>query len=166
MLLQWQPLEHLVQPLLQFRHFVQEYNETEVLPAPELSWWAQRVPKSPPSKKKKQSQHAEQAASVMERIHAMEAGGWVTGYTDGSAKLHPQVGLVGGYGARIPVSGFELSGYLPVDESQTSNRAELMAAIALLGSLPRHILKLLIATDSDYLCCGIQGPVYKWQAGN
>ena len=41
-----------------------------------------------------------------------------------------------------------------------------MAAIALLGSLPCHILKLLIATDSDYLCSGIQGPVYKWQAGN
>ena len=35
-LLQWQPLEHLIKPLLQFRHFVQEYNETEVLPAPEL----------------------------------------------------------------------------------------------------------------------------------
>ena len=98
MLLQWQPLEHLVQPLLQFRHFVQEYNEIEVLPAPELSWWAQRVPKSPPSEKKKQSQHAEQTASVMERIHAMEAVGWVTGYTDGSAKLHPPGGWSVGMG--------------------------------------------------------------------
>ena len=77
----------------------------------------------------------------------MEEGSWVTGYTDGSAKLHSHVGLVGGYGACIPVTGFELSGYLPVDESQTNNRAELMAAIALLGSLPRHIIKLLIATD-------------------
>ena len=96
----------------------------------------------------------------------MEVGGWVTGYTDASAKLHQQVGLVGGYGACIRVTGFELSGYVPVDASQTNNRAELMAAIAQLGSLPGHILKVLIATDSDYLCCGIQGPVYKWKAGN
>ena len=95
----------------------------------------------------------------------MEEGGWVTGYTDGSAKLHSHLGLVGGYVACIPITSFELSGYLPVDESQTNNRAYLMAAIALLGSLPRHIMKILFATYSDYLRSGIQGPVYKRQTG-
>ena len=52
-LVQWEPLGHVAEPLLQFTHFVQEYRETEVLAAPTLSWWGQNGPTLPPSKKKK-----------------------------------------------------------------------------------------------------------------
>ena len=41
-----------------------------------------------------------------------------------------------------------------------------MAAIELLRCLLPLVSKLLITTDSDYCCSGIQGPVYKWKTAN
>ena len=146
--IQWRPLEHLIAALLQLRHFVQEHNETEVLPAPELLWRANYTPISPPQKKK-QAEHAELATHVVSKIQTLGTKGWTTGNTDGSAKIHPCVGMVGGYGAYVPHINLELSRFLPTDEPQTNNRGKLMAAIELLRCLPRPIMKPVIATDLD-----------------
>ena len=54
--------------------------------------------------------------------------------------------------------GFHLLGFIPVDEPQTNNKGVVLATIELFPCLPLPLAKLLIATTSDYVCSGIQGP--------
>ena len=161
-LLRWEPLQHLAEPLMQLRHYVQEYDETVVLLAPTLSWWAQRVPQSPPRKKKKQMEHLEAAECILVRICTMEATGWITSYTDGSAKIDLATGLIGGYGVCVPATGLESSSFLPLNGPQANNRGKLHAAIELVQLCPHSVEKLLAAMNS----ASVQGPAYKWKAGH
>ena len=122
------------------------------------------MPTSPAYKKKKPAEHADLTMYIVSQMHAIKTDGWTTGYTDGSAKLHPRVVLPGRYGVCAPALCLKISGLLTVNEPQTNNRSEQPSTGY--KAFPPSGSKLLIASYSDGLCSGNQAPVYKWKKKN
>ena len=72
----------------------------------------------------------------------------------------------GSHDVCVPALGLEVCCVLPLTESHTDNRGELRSAIDSIVHCPRIIAKLLAAANSDFLCWGIQGRFYKWNASH
>ena len=77
-------------------------------------------------KAQEQKQHLAHEAKQI--IANLEGEGWTLAFTDGSAKQHPKLGWVAGYGC-VVMGQWEAKGYLPPATAQTNSRAELLAGI-------------------------------------
>ena len=82
-------------------------------------------------------------------------------FPDGSSKVHPKVGRVGGYGVFFG-DAQDVVEPLPLEEGQTNNRGELRAALAALQGHMRGSMSL-ICLDSTYVVEGVLGRAQKWQ---
>ena len=77
----------------------------------------------------------------------LENEGWTLAFTDGSAKQHPKVGWIAGYGF-VVMGEWETKGFLPPNSAQTNNRAELLAVITVLEHFLLQAVRLVVVMDS------------------
>ena len=95
-------------------------------------------------------------------IKQLEEEGWNLVFTDGSAKHHPNIGWVAGFGCTW-MGKWETKGHLHPSAVQTNNRAELQAVITVLQHFKSDDIKLVIVTDSRYVYDGLKGSAFRWR---
>ena len=71
------------------------------------------------------------AVDAKKIINQLEEEGWNLVFSDGSAKHHPKIGWVAGYGC-VWMGKWETRGYPHSSTAQTNNWAELQAVITIL----------------------------------
>ena len=97
---------------------------------------------------------------VEDNVKRLQSEGFHVIYTDGSAVTQPGVGGIAGYGV-YSECGLSISGFLPTDQLQTDNVAELFATIKALGSATST--NIAICTDSSYVYGGAAGSARRWK---
>ena len=86
----------------------------------------------------------------------------ILAFTNGSAKQHPKVGWVAGYGCVVR-GDWETKGFLPPNSAQTNNRVELLAVITVLEHLLLQTVPLAVVMDSQYVYDGLRGSAFRWR---
>ena len=85
-------------------------------------------------------------------------------FTDGSAKQHPKVGWVAGYGC-VVMGAWEAKGFLPPNSAQTNNSAELLAVITVLEHFLLQTVRLGVVMDSQSVYDGMRGSAFRMRDG-
>ena len=109
----WEPLQHVSKPLLTFHNSLASLSQTGALPTTRIhvasdnsEAQASRAMKKHRAQDRKQ-QLAQEAQCILSQL-ANE--GWTIAFTDGSAKHHPKIGWVAGYGC-VVMHGWETFGF-------------------------------------------------------
>ena len=89
------------------------------------------------------------------------AEGWEAIYPDGSSQVHPEAGMVGGFGVYFG-DHRDTAQCIPITQKQTNNRGELLAAIHAIPHRTRH-KRTLICCDSKLVVMGATGKASKWR---
>ena len=111
-----------------------------------------RYPSPPPGTTRERKQHRAQerkqqlAQETKQIIARLEDEGWTLDFTDGSAKQHPKIGWVAGYGC-VVMGHWETKGFLPA-MAQANNGAELQAVITVLSHFHSSCINLVVVMDS------------------
>ena len=105
-------------------------------PREDSSEATQRARKKHRAQERKQ-QLVEEAKHI---IGQLENEGWTLAFTDGSAKHHPKLGWVAGFGC-VVMGQWETKGFLHPATAQTNNRAELQAVISVLEHFKLNVMK-------------------------
>ena len=98
--------------------------------------------------------------AVENAIENLQGEGFHVIYTDSSAEILPGIGGVAGYGV-YSEGGLSISAFLPTDQRQTVNTAELFATIQALRSTGSS--NSAICTDSSYVYGGASGSARRWK---
>ena len=88
-------------------------------------------------------------------------------FSDGSAVIHDDIGLVAGFEAYFG-SSMDLSGFVPTNEQESNNRAELrglLKCLRLVMTQDDHLC-WAFAVDSKYVVDGATGGAAKWREAN
>ena len=130
----WEPLHSMSAPLLQFHDALATLSQTGALPTGIVT--AQVDDSSNQDKyvaKKRRTQERKQqlAVEAKEIIKQSEEEGWNLVFTDGSAKHHPKISWVAGFGCTW-MGKWETKGHLHPSTAQTNNQAEIQAVITVL----------------------------------
>ena len=107
----------------------------------------------------RKQQLAEEAKHI---IGQLENEGWTLAFTDGSAKHHPKIGWVVGFGG-VVMGQWETKGLTHPVTAQTNNRAEVQAIVSVLEHFKCHEIKLVIAMDSQCVYDGLNGAAFRWR---
>ena len=89
------------------------------------------------------------------------AEGWEAIYPDGSSEVHPEAGMVGGFGVYFG-DHRDTAQCIPITQKQTNNRGELLAAIHAIRHRTPH-KRTLICSDSKLVVMGATRKASKWQ---
>ena len=101
------------------------------------------------------------AAAHQKVIDAYLAEGWEAIYPDGSSETHPETGVVGGFGVFFG-DHRDTAQYIPINQKQTNNRGELLAAIYATRHRAPH-KRTLICSNSKLVVMGATGKASEWR---
>ena len=160
-LILWEPLHSLSCPLSQFHNAIATLSRSGVLPG--IAIFVSCADNSLTDGGQKTQERKQQLAVEAKRILAeLEGEGWVFAFTNGSAKQHPRVGWVAGYGC-VVMGVWEAKGFLPPSTGQTNNTAELLAVITVLEHFLQQQIRLAVVMDSQYVYDGLRGSAFRWR---
>ena len=120
-------------------------------------------PPTPPKKAKdarRLNRKLQVVDAVENTVEQLQSRGFHVIYTDGSAEILPGIGGIAGYGV-YSECGLSISAFLPTDQRQTVNAAELFATIQALGATDSA--RVAICTDSSYVYGGATGSARRWK---
>ena len=114
--------------------------------------------------KKQKVQDCKQPLAIEAKhiLAELEHEGWILAFTDGSAKQHPKVGWVAGYGC-VVIGDWEGKEFLPPNSARTYNRAELLAVITVLEHFLLQTVRPVVVMDSQYVYHGLWGSAFRWR---
>ena len=113
-LILWEPLQSFSAPLTQFHDAVATLAQSGVLPGVAINVTCDDSSSSPRAAQKQKVQDRKQQLAIEAKqvLSELENEGWILTFTDGSAKQHPKVGWVAGYGC-VVMGTWEAKGVLP-----------------------------------------------------
>ena len=114
-----------------------------------------------PRKRKKDMYGPAMAEAHQKVIDEYVAEGWKAIYPDGSSEVHPEAGMVGGFGVYFG-DHRDTAQCIPISQKQTNNRGELLAAIHAICHRTPH-KRTLICSDSKLVVMGATGKASKWR---
>ena len=114
-----------------------------------------------PRKRKKDMYGPAMAEAHQKVIDEYVAEGWEAIYPDGSSEVHPEAGIVGGFGVYFG-DHRDTAQCIPITQKQTNNRGELLAAIHAIRHRTQH-KRTLICSDSKLVVMGATGKASKWR---
>ena len=114
-----------------------------------------------PRKRKKDMYGPAMAEAHQKVIDEYVAEGWEAIYPDGSSEVHPEAGMVGGFGVYFG-DHRDTAQCIPITQKQTNNRGELLAAIHAIRHRTQH-KRTLICSDSKLVVMGATGKASKWR---
>ena len=114
-----------------------------------------------PKKRKKDMYGPAMAEAHHKVIEEYVAEGWEAIYPDGSSEVHPEAGMVGGFGVYFG-DHRDTAQCIPITQKQTNNRGELLAAIHAIRHRTQH-KRTLICSDSKLVVMGATGKASKWR---
>ena len=164
-LILWEPLQAFSAPLTQFHDVVATLAQSGVLPGVDIKAHSDDTSSQAARATKKQKvQHRKQQLAVEAKLvlAKLENEGWILAFTDGSAKQHPKVGWVAGYGC-VVMGECEAKGCRPPNSAQTNNRAELLAVITVLEHFFLETVRLVVVMDWQYVYDGLRGSAFRWR---
>ena len=164
-LLVWQPLKAHQTGIQKFFNSLMHYIQEGTFKTVHINWRTRRVHdvQPPLHDNPKQQKRNERKATMAQQVMAIQqvylTEGWHIFHFDGLAKHYPKAGWVGGFGS-CHQGHWEFSSPLNTLEKQTSNRAELKAAISAVVKVTQ---KTVIFGDSTYVLDGVAGKAYSWR---
>ena len=114
-----------------------------------------------PKKRKKDVYGPAMAEAHQKVIDEYVTEGWEAIYPDGSSEVHPEAGMVGGFGVYFG-DHRDTAQCIPITQKQTNNRGELLAAIHAICHRTPHKCTL-ICSDSKLVVMGATGKASKWR---
>ena len=163
-LILWEPLQSFSAPLTQFHDAVATLAQSGVLPGIAINATYDDASSSARAAKKQKVQDRKQQLAIEAKnvLFELENQGWILAFTDGSAKRHPKVGWVAGYGC-VVMGAWVAWGFLPPNSAQTNNRAELLAVITVFEHFLLQTVRLVVVMDSQYVYDGLRGSAFRWR---